>query len=45
MGPDYHAVSVVKDPLKIEGPVITVPNRPGLGVEVDWKIVEANRCP
>lgn len=45
MGPDYHALSIVKQPLEIRGPVITVPDRPGLGVEVDWKIVESNRCP
>jgi L-Ala-D/L-Glu epimerase len=44
MGPDYHAFSVVKEPLEIRGPVITVPDRPGLGIEVDWKIVEANCC-
>lgn len=44
MGPDYHAFSVVRKPLDIRGPVITAPDGPGLGVEVDWKIVEANRC-
>jgi L-Ala-D/L-Glu epimerase len=43
MGPDYHAFSVVKEPLEIRGPVITIPDRPGLGVEVDWGVVEANR--
>lgn len=36
MGPDYHATSIVKEPLEIRGPVITAPDRPGLGVEVDW---------
>jgi L-Ala-D/L-Glu epimerase len=45
MGPDYHAFSIVKDPLVIEGPTITISDRPGLGVEVDWKIVEEHRCP
>jgi L-alanine-DL-glutamate epimerase-like enolase superfamily enzyme len=44
MGPDYHAVSVVRDPLEICGPTITIPDRPGLGVEVDWKCVEDHRC-
>ncbi|MBI1314746.1 muconate cycloisomerase [bacterium] len=42
MGPDYHEVCVVKDPLVISGPTITVSDRPGLGVEVDWSVVE--RC-
>jgi L-Ala-D/L-Glu epimerase len=45
MGPDYHSVCVVKEPLEIRGPIITAPDRPGLGVEVDWKVVEAHRCP
>jgi L-Ala-D/L-Glu epimerase len=44
MGPDYHAVSVVKDPLEIRGPVIITPDRPGLGVEVDWQVVESHLC-
>lgn len=40
MGADYHTVRIVKDPLKIEGACITASPRPGLGVEVDWSIVE-----
>jgi L-alanine-DL-glutamate epimerase-like enolase superfamily enzyme len=44
MGPDYHAVSVVKDPLEIQGPLISITDRPGLGIEVDWKLVEAQAC-
>jgi muconate cycloisomerase len=44
MGPDYHAISVVKEPLEIRGPTITTPDRPGLGVEVDWHVVESNLC-
>jgi len=44
MGPDYHAFSVVKEPLEIRGPVISITDRPGLGVDVDWKLVEAHRC-
>lgn len=43
MGPDYHSVSVVKEPLVIDGPTITINDRPGLGVEVDWKTVEQLR--
>ena len=44
LGPDYHEVSVVKNPLKIAGPVITLPSRPGLGVDVDWSVVEKYRA-
>jgi L-alanine-DL-glutamate epimerase-like enolase superfamily enzyme len=29
----------VKNPLKIEGPLVTVPDAPGLGVEIDWDVV------
>ena len=31
MGPDYHAVSVVKEPLEIRGPSISISDRPGSG--------------
>lgn len=44
LGPEYHEVSVVKEPLKIEGPDITLTDRPGLGVEVDWDVVRAHPC-
>lgn len=36
LGPVYHEVRVVKDPIDIRGPVVTISDRPGLGVEVDW---------
>jgi len=42
LGPSYHQIAVVKDPLVIEGPNITITDKPGLGVEVDWAVVEAN---
>lgn len=42
MGPDYHTVRVVKDPLAIAGPNISITDRPGLGVEVDWDVVAAH---
>jgi L-Ala-D/L-Glu epimerase len=45
MGPDYHAVSVVKEPLEIRGPTIAISDRPGLGIEVDWQTVAAHPCP
>ncbi|MCA9121431.1 MAG: muconate cycloisomerase [Planctomycetaceae bacterium] len=36
LGPSYHVSSVVTNPIAIEGPVTTITNAPGLGVEVDW---------
>jgi L-alanine-DL-glutamate epimerase-like enolase superfamily enzyme len=44
MGPDYHAISVVKEPLEIRGPSIAISDRPGLGIEVDWQTVAAHPC-
>ena len=43
LGPDYHEVSVVKDPIRIEGPLVEISDRPGLGIEVDWDVVEKYR--
>jgi muconate cycloisomerase len=43
LGPEYHEFPIVKVPLRIDGPVITAPDGPGLGVEVDWRVVEENR--
>jgi muconate cycloisomerase len=42
LGPTYHEFSIVKEPLKIEGPFTTLPDRPGLGVEVDWDVLQRN---
>jgi muconate cycloisomerase len=39
LGPVYHEVRVVKQPIDIRGPVVAITDRPGLGVEVDWQIV------
>jgi muconate cycloisomerase len=44
LGPEYHEFSIAKNPLKIAGPVITLTDRPGLGVDVDWDIVQKNLC-
>jgi muconate cycloisomerase len=38
-GPAYYEFRIVKDPLRINGPVTTITDRPGLGVEVDWALV------
>ena len=40
-GPDQYEVSIVKNPIRIEGPLTTVPEGPGLGVEVDWDLVRS----
>ena len=39
LGPAYHEFSIVKNPLLIEGPWVTAPSGPGLGVNVDWELV------
>jgi L-alanine-DL-glutamate epimerase-like enolase superfamily enzyme len=36
LGPFYHESSIVHQPLKIDGPLTTMNNVPGLGVSVDW---------
>lgn len=38
-GPAYYEQRIVKEPLSIVGPVTTISDRPGLGVEVDWELV------
>lgn len=43
LGPVYHEVRIVKNPIEIQGPLVTISNRPGLGVEIDWDIVNAHR--
>jgi len=40
LGPAYHVASVARNPLHIDGPVITLNDAPGLGVEVDWDRVQ-----
>lgn len=39
LGPDYHEFSIAKNPIRIAGPMTTVPDGPGLGVDVDWSLV------
>ena len=43
LGPSWHEFSIVKEPLRIEGPFTTLPDRPGLGIDVDWQCVEENQ--
>jgi muconate cycloisomerase len=42
-GPAYYETRIVKDPLYISGPITRLTDRPGLGVEVDWDVVQAHR--
>ena len=43
LGPSYHEFSIARTPLRIEGPFTTLNDGPGLGVEVDWELVERHR--
>jgi muconate cycloisomerase len=43
LGADYHELRVVKNPISIVGPVTTITDKPGLGVEVDWQLVSKAR--
>jgi len=43
LGPDYHEVSIARNPLPIEGPLTTLTTGPGLGVEVDLDVVRRHR--
>ncbi len=42
-GPAYYEFRIAKEPLSILGPVTTLNDRPGLGVEVDWPLVREQR--
>jgi L-Ala-D/L-Glu epimerase len=44
LGPIYHVVRIAKQPLDIRGPMTTITNKPGLGVEVDWDLVREHTC-
>ncbi|MEZ6086477.1 MAG: enolase C-terminal domain-like protein [Pirellulaceae bacterium] len=43
MGPQYHSERIIENPLRIEGPTITISDRPGLGIDIDWSKVESHR--
>jgi muconate cycloisomerase len=45
LGPIYHEASIAKNPVRIGGPLVTAPDGPGLGVEVDWDVARRFRCP
>ena len=42
LGPDYHEFTIAKNPISISGPIVTITDRPGLGVDVDWDVVKKN---
>ncbi len=44
LGADYHELRLVREPVLIEGPLTTISDRPGLGVDVDWDLVRSVRC-
>jgi muconate cycloisomerase len=43
LGPSYHAFSIATNPLAIDGPLTTLHAAPGLGIDVDWDLVEQHR--
>ncbi len=43
LGPSYHARSIATNPIQIDGPFVTLSDRPGLGIDVDWDCVEEHR--
>lgn len=45
LGPFYHEFSIATNPLRIDGPLTTLPPSPGLGVEVNWDLARQHRVP
>ena len=43
LGPSYHQERIVQDPLEIAGPLTSIRERPGLGVEVNWDELATTR--
>lgn len=44
LGPFYHEVAIARNPLTITGPFSTLHDGPGLGIDVDWDVVERYRA-
>lgn len=44
LGPTYHEFSVARQPLAITGPLVSIRDEPGLGIEIDWDVVADNAC-
>jgi L-alanine-DL-glutamate epimerase-like enolase superfamily enzyme len=43
LGADYHEIRLAKQPITIQGPLTTISDRPGLGVEIDWELARKHR--
>jgi muconate cycloisomerase len=43
LGADYHEIRVARNPVQIDGPITTITDAPGLGVDVDWPRVRELR--
>lgn len=43
LGPYYHEVSIATNPLQIAGPLTTLNTTPGLGIDVNWNVIETQR--
>jgi L-alanine-DL-glutamate epimerase-like enolase superfamily enzyme len=43
LGPSYHEFSIARNPLNISGPFTTLHDGPGLGIDVDWDLVQQHR--
>ncbi len=43
LGPSYHEFSIARNPIRIDGPFTTLGEGPGLGVDVDWDLVQTHR--
>ena len=40
LGPDYHEERIALNPIRIEGPLTTLNETPGLGIELDWETLQ-----
>lgn len=43
LGPDYHEVSIARNPIAIRGPFTTLASGPGLGVEINREVVRQHQ--
>jgi hypothetical protein len=43
LGPDYHEVSIARNPIKIAGPLTTISDSHGLCVIVNLDVIEQHR--
>jgi L-alanine-DL-glutamate epimerase-like enolase superfamily enzyme len=43
LGPEYHETRLAITPIEIAGPLVTLSDRPGLGIDLDWPLVREHR--